>query len=290
MLRVRANRVPRRATSRSRYAGSVREATSEDDFVNAPVGSFLIDRAWAYFYPDEHLSGYVVWDRPSGDDFERLARILPPALATRPHPMLVDLRAMVGLDAEVFQLAARYTSDNFEALRRGVTKLALVRSGGVLGATAAGFFSLVSAFAPVAVFTDPEDALRWIDRPSYWPMLAAALVRFEAARHAASTLRDLRHVLDTDPAANLAKISAELAVSKRTLQRRLGELGTSLTLELARARVRVGQRLLAETGASVTEIAFQVGCKSPQHFSTLFKKATGDPPSTWREKQRARDR
>jgi AraC-like DNA-binding protein len=38
--------------------------------------------------------------------------------------------------------------------------------------------------------------------------------------------------------------------------------------------------------ANVTEVAFKVGCASPQHLSTLFKKLTGLSPTEWRERVR----
>jgi len=40
--------------------------------------------------------------------------------------------------------------------------------------------------------------------------------------------------------------------------------------------------LLADTDHKITSIAFEVGCASLQHFSTLFRKATGVAPSEWR--------
>ena len=58
--------------------------------------------------------------------------------------------------------------------------------------------------------------------------------------------------------------------------------GTSFQLELDAARVRLAKRLLVESDSSLTEIAYDVGCASPQHFSTLFRRVVGAPPSAWR--------
>ena len=52
------------------------------------------------------------------------------------------------------------------------------------------------------------------------------------------------------------------------------------------ARVRAAQALLADTDTKITSIAFEVGCGSLQHFSTIFRKATGVAPSAWRESRR----
>ena len=269
----------------------MREARSSDEFIATPIGSCLIDRAWGFFYPDEGLSGYVVWDRVTSTDFERLARILPVVHrpTTPPHCHLVDLRAMVGVEPEAFQAATRYVADNAKTLRRTIRKLAVVRPGGVTGALAAGFFSLVKPFGPVKVFTDPHEALAWLDLRLHVPVFDNIVRRFEQARNAAPLLRDLHAYLDRNPGSTFGEATRHLAVSRRTLQRRLGELGTTAKLELANARVRVARRLLADSEASITEIALEVGFKSTQHFSQLFRKLTGFTPTAWRRLQRHRD-
>ncbi|MBZ0237586.1 MAG: helix-turn-helix domain-containing protein, partial [Deltaproteobacteria bacterium] len=66
------------------------------------------------------------------------------------------------------------------------------------------------------------------------------------------------------------------------LQRHLRAAGTAFQRELDAARVRVAQRLLETSRASLTEIALDVGCASPQHFSALFRRVAGQPPSAWR--------
>ncbi len=73
-----------------------------------------------------------------------------------------------------------------------------------------------------------------------------------------------------------------LGQAPRSLQRHLRDAGTSFQRELDAARVRVAQRLLETSRASLTEIALDVGCASPQHFSALFRRVTGQTPSAWR--------
>lgn len=51
---------------------------------------------------------------------------------------------------------------------------------------------------------------------------------------------------------------------------------------LTETRIRAAERLLLETEDSVTSIALQVGFKNPAHFSSLFAKKTGCPPSRYR--------
>jgi hypothetical protein len=61
---------------------------------------------------------------------------------------------------------------------------------------------------------------------------------------------------------------------------------TTFQRELDAARVRVAMRILVERDAPLTEIAYDVGCASPQHFSTLFRRVIGTSPSAWRGRQR----
>jgi AraC-like DNA-binding protein len=72
----------------------------------------------------------------------------------------------------------------------------------------------------------------------------------------------------------------------RSLQRDLVAARTSFQRELDGARVRIAKRLLADSESPLTEIAYDVGCASPQHFSTLFRRVTGVAPSTWRARSR----
>jgi AraC-like DNA-binding protein len=78
-----------------------------------------------------------------------------------------------------------------------------------------------------------------------------------------------------------------LRTSSRTLQRRLRRAGTSFSAELTEARIRAGKERMRATDDKLTVIALEVGCASPQHFSTMFRKHTGMTPSEWRRTQRA---
>ena len=56
---------------------------------------------------------------------------------------------------------------------------------------------------------------------------------------------------------------------------------------LARCRMQLGARLLAEGAAKVGAIALDVGYESEASFSRAFKKATGVAPAAWRRRQRS---
>jgi len=56
---------------------------------------------------------------------------------------------------------------------------------------------------------------------------------------------------------------------------------------MLRRRVDRAMDMLAGTGMSVVEVALTVGFQSQAHFTTVFKRFTGEPPYAWRQSQRA---
>ncbi|MBA3716569.1 MAG: helix-turn-helix transcriptional regulator [Pyrinomonadaceae bacterium] len=47
-------------------------------------------------------------------------------------------------------------------------------------------------------------------------------------------------------------------------------------------RIARAKLLLRTTTLPVTEIALRIGCANQQHFSTLFRRATGTTPTAYR--------
>lgn len=75
----------------------------------------------------------------------------------------------------------------------------------------------------------------------------------------------------------LAQLAKRIAMSERTLQRRLGEAGTSFREVVDRARRSVGVTAV-RSGMSVMEAAHLTGFNDPKAFRTAFKRWTGSPP------------
>lgn len=79
---------------------------------------------------------------------------------------------------------------------------------------------------------------------------------------------------------DLAKV---LFLSRSQLHRKIKALtGKSTSIYLRLIRLREAQKLLADTQLSISEIAYQVGFKSPVYFSQIYKETFGLPPSEQR--------
>lgn len=84
------------------------------------------------------------------------------------------------------------------------------------------------------------------------------------------------------------ELSSQCGISSAHL-RRAFKRTTGLTLHRYVADVRLGKAraLLAETDLSLKEIAFQLGFSGPCTFSSTFKKASGETPDGYRQRQRS---
>ncbi len=73
---------------------------------------------------------------------------------------------------------------------------------------------------------------------------------------------------------------------KRLLALFRNHLGQTVSGFISDERVRVGQRLLADTLMSVQDIAFSVGYSNPGNFATAFRERHGCSPQNYRESLR----
>jgi AraC-like DNA-binding protein len=92
--------------------------------------------------------------------------------------------------------------------------------------------------------------------------------------------RELRTALPQGDA-ELAKVARALRVSPRSLQRRLGQRGTTFQALVDDARRALAEELLARRGATVTEAAFTTGFSDVAAFTRAFRRWTGLPPGEW---------
>ena len=80
----------------------------------------------------------------------------------------------------------------------------------------------------------------------------------------------------------IAKVAKSLGMSARTMQRRLGELGTTYQDVLDAVRRRSARRLLASTDLGIGELAFLLGFEEVNSFMRAFHAWEGTTPAKWR--------
>jgi AraC-like DNA-binding protein len=259
-------------------------------FAEAPTGRYVAGATFAHFCAEPTVWGVLLWGRPTREDIAALVGSLalelgPPA---EPHGSVVDCSRLESVDAAAFGVLDAYVRSHLEPLARQVTRLALVRPEGIAGAVVAGFFEVLPRPYPVQVFAAAEPALAWVEAREPAALAATLDAVHRAATGSAPIVVALAALLDRHLVGmSVTGAAKELGLSERTLQRRLSEAGTSFLDELNAARLRAAQRLLVDSDAPITTIALEVGCATPQHFSALFRRATGLTPSEWRKEQRS---
>ncbi len=85
---------------------------------------------------------------------------------------------------------------------------------------------------------------------------------------------------------SVAEVVDALPVTQRSLERRFRRVfGHTLRDEIIRARMTEARRLLADTRMPVADVAARTGFSDAKHFSTMFRKTHGLPPSHYRQQQ-----
>lgn len=83
-------------------------------------------------------------------------------------------------------------------------------------------------------------------------------------------------------AVRLAGVAGELAMTPRTLQRKLGDAGTSFQAQLDQVRYRQACDYLRQPGLSLVDIAFLLGYQEQSAFNHAFRAWAGTNPGAWR--------
>jgi AraC-like DNA-binding protein len=77
-------------------------------------------------------------------------------------------------------------------------------------------------------------------------------------------------------------VAAKIGTTRRSLQRRLSEHGTTFNTIAEGALLRQAQSLLSQQELPVTDIALRLGYSDSAHFTRAFRRWTGLSPSTFR--------
>ena len=139
----------------------------------------------------------------------------------------------------------------------------------------------------VLVFDEAALALPMVHRNAQ--LLAVLLPGLERALeqddHARTLADDVRASLSESMCGDrpaIAKVAKSLGMSARTMQRRLGQLGTTYQEVLDDVRRQSARRLLAETDLATGEVAFLLGFEEVNSFVRAFHTWEGITPARWR--------
>lgn len=82
----------------------------------------------------------------------------------------------------------------------------------------------------------------------------------------------------------MADVARRLAMSERTLHRRLSESGDTYTAVVERTRRHLAENLVRESRYTMSEIAFLVGFSEQSAFNRAFKRWSGQTPTGFRNR------
>ena len=167
-------------------------AADVEEYRANPAGTYVVIPRALVFCTRPTLWGFSLWGTDESD-LRRVVPLLSLELTAVPHASLVDVRRLESGDPRAFAVLTRYLRTNFETFRTCVTRLALVRPPGLLGATVAGFYQVAGSPYPVRVFDDLRAAGAWLRAPEATATLEAAV---EAASGMSPVLLKLRRWLD----------------------------------------------------------------------------------------------
>ncbi len=141
----------------------------------------------------------------------------------------------------------------------------------------------------ISVTFSDEDAQRPFlsANPSMWAIFEPELRRRLADLEESATTADRARavLLEGLPSGQLSvdAVARRLAVSSRTLQRRLREEGTNFKELVRGTRNQLARHYLGQTRLTSTEIAYLLGFEEPTSFFRAFHEWTGQTPETMRQ-------
>lgn len=230
-------------------------------------------------------SGTVAWGRFSARSAQALVEVWPYEWKlTWPYSAVIDLSAVEAVEPDAFGIILDYMNKmQASAPPSRLTRQALIRPAGMVGALVAGFYRTLLPGFTWRDFETKDEAYAWaLPDDAECPVVVDRLV--DGVRASEGLLPRVAAVLlarlSTPP--TLQALADELGVSARSLQRALQNANTSLRYELTRLRIEVAARRLRESDDKIETIASTVGFASLSAFAAAFRKQLGASPSEYR--------
>jgi len=129
-----------------------------------------------------------------------------------------------------------------------------------------------------ASFTVPNWLLKHPLIPGYRPSLDE---EFPMPMDFIDSLKQLIKVLVIEERPDINSAANATGISRRTLQRRLANYGTSFTQLVTEVRIGMAKQWIQNQEYSITEVATRLGYYDPTNFSRAFRRVTGSAPRTY---------
>ncbi|HSH90074.1 MAG TPA: AraC family transcriptional regulator [Ramlibacter sp.] len=179
-------------------------------------------------------------------------------------------RRFASVDMAPLKVALRRPEPSFKALYEEIFRCPIAF------AQPANYISFAQADAKRALISADQRAAEWLEFGA-----RAALEKMDDSGVTARVRAQLERMLQGDEP-TLAAVASELAMSERTLQRRLTTEGQTFRRVLDDMRRDVAQRSLAAGKRNVTELAYLLGFEDSNSFYRSFRRWTGTTPESYR--------
>jgi AraC-like DNA-binding protein len=114
------------------------------------------------------------------------------------------------------------------------------------------------------------------------PVLASALDEIQAHSSIREQVKIVLKRSMPSGRPELSEVARDLAMSERTLQRRITEEDATFRELLIEARQELGRQLLSDHSATIDEVAYLLGYQDTSSFYRAFRDWEGLTPSQWR--------
>jgi AraC-like DNA-binding protein len=253
------------------------------EYLQVRGGRYFVGHSFIIWHSTTDVGGVSAWGRPDPASTEQLFALLDAGLHQSPFS-LIDARSLSGIDHGAFDLLFGGLRDRQGVSAKTIRKQAILHTEGAVGATVVGLHELLTPAYPVKHFTALEDAVDWFGLEERARLLGEIAAMTTAVRGVPEIVLRLRAVLAASQGRGLPEsLAKQLGTSRRTLQRRFESLGTSVRHEVHAYRVERAKVLLVETDRSIVAIAEAVGFESVRTLNDVFRKHTGQSPSSFRE-------
>jgi AraC-like DNA-binding protein len=261
----------------------VRAAGTSDEFLRRPVGRYFGGPSFLVWCASPQLAGTCFIGRNSADDIRALVRLSDFDRAmTPPYDVIIDGRYLQSVVPDAFAIYAEYVQRRLPEYARLIRRQAIVHATGMVGAVLSGALTVMKPAHTWKTFDALDAAMSWLEPPRPSALAHELEGLIQSVIGDTPIVRAVRQQLAARCDLPMAAVAKAIGLSERSLQRGLGVARTSFRAEQQRARIAAAKALLAETDSKLEAIARTLGYRSVAHFTTLFRRSTGETPSAYR--------